>query len=417
MDDATFHALLSPDGQAALAAAAGLRPTEAAFLAAFETLRKRWPPALAKAALEIVLLRQKARTKFTLAPRMYFTREALEQASGEVVARYRAGRLAGYPTVLDLCCGIGADTIALAAANCRVSAHDWDPLRLAMAAENVAIHGLADRVTFTVSDVSTPPWRDEAAAFIDPGRRAGERRFLDPDRYQPPLGKVIAGLPAGFPLAAKVAPGIARSDRAKWDAEAEFISVDGELKECVLWFGPLRTASQRATVIRTSHSSQAEDGGVALLTGVGPSSGANLPSLTGKGDGGASLDVMPVEPREYVFDPDPAVIRADLLSQLAGQLAAAPVDHGVAFLTAHDAVQSPFAACYRVEHAAPFHVGKLREYCREYRIGRGTVLKRAVDLDTDEVTRKLKLDGPEHRWLVLVRVLGRAWAIVAERVG
>ena len=48
-------------------------------------------------------------------------------------------------------------------------------------------------------------------------------------------------------LAAKIAPGVAWSDLTRWDAEVEFISVEGELKECVLWFGPLRTAAFRAS--------------------------------------------------------------------------------------------------------------------------------------------------------------------------
>ena len=71
MDLATFHVLLTPDGQGALAAAAALRPAEATFLRCFEQLRKRHPPALAKAALETVLLRAKARDKFALADRLF----------------------------------------------------------------------------------------------------------------------------------------------------------------------------------------------------------------------------------------------------------------------------------------------------------------------------------------------------------
>src|SRR5207249_1266364 len=101
------QAILTPDGQAALAVAAALEPTEATFLKAFEKLRGRHPPPLAKAALETVLLREKARAKFALADRMYFTREALEQASGQAVSAYRAGRFAPCNFVLDLCCGVG----------------------------------------------------------------------------------------------------------------------------------------------------------------------------------------------------------------------------------------------------------------------------------------------------------------------
>src|SRR5687768_12083023 len=99
MDIATFHSLLSREGQAALAEAAKLDPTEASFLACFEQLRKRHAPALAKAALETALLRLKARDKFPAADRMYFTREALEQATSQPVARHRAKRFAGFERV------------------------------------------------------------------------------------------------------------------------------------------------------------------------------------------------------------------------------------------------------------------------------------------------------------------------------
>ncbi|HJZ60051.1 MAG TPA: hypothetical protein VKE74_34230 [Gemmataceae bacterium] len=387
MEYATFKALLTPDGQRVLADAAALAPTEAGFLAAFEKLRKRCSPALAKAALETVLLREKARAKFARADQMYFTREALEQSSGEAVSRYRAQRFAAFAAVLDLCCGIGADTIALAAVGCQVSAHDWDNLRLEMARENVAAHGLSERVMCAASDVLNPSLRGEAAAFIDPSRREGERRFLDPDRYQPPLGQVLARLPAAFPLAAKVAPGVAWADLGKYDAGVEFISVAGELKECVLWFGPLRCAARRASVLPGPYTLAAEE---------------------------SPPEPPPAEPQDYVFDPDPAVIRAGLLPLLAEQLDAVPVDHGVAFLTGLNLVRSPFAACHAVEHAAPFHLGKLRDYLRQRRVGRLRVLKRAVEMDVNEVTRKLKLDGPDHRVVVLTRSMGRPWVIVCR---
>jgi SAM-dependent methyltransferase len=387
MDLPTLRELLAPAGRAALADAAALAPTEAGFLGAFEKLRKRHPPALAKAALETVLLRHKARARFSTADRMYFTREALEQASGEVVSRYRAGRFGSYPAVLDLCCGIGADAIQLALAGCRVEAVDSDPLRLATAEANAAACGVGDRIRFHEADVLAAPLPAADAAFADPSRREGRRRFLDPDRYQPPLGDLLARLPPRFPVGVKIAPGVAWSDLGRFDAEVEFVSAGGELKECVLWFGPLRTAARRATVLPGAESLSAE---------------------------AAADDPPPSEPRGYVFDPDPAVIRAGLTGLLAAQLGAAAVDWGVALLTGPAPVRSPFAACYRVEHAAPFHLGKLRDYLRERRVGRVTALKRASELDVDEVTRKLKLDGPEHRVVILTRSGGRPWVIVGE---
>ncbi len=92
MNVETFRQLLAPAGQAALAEAAALAPSESAFLACFETLRKHYPAELVKAALEMAILRVKAHAKFTDADRMYFTREALEQATSEAVARHRCAR-------------------------------------------------------------------------------------------------------------------------------------------------------------------------------------------------------------------------------------------------------------------------------------------------------------------------------------
>lgn len=392
MDLPTFQELLTPTGQAALADAAALRPTEAGFLSAFESLRKKYPPPLAKAALETVLLRARARGKNPLWDRSYYTRESLEQASGEAVSRYRAERFRPFATALDLCCGVGTDATRLALAGCFVEAVDSDPLRLAMAAANAAAFEVSDRIQFHPGDVLTLPLPPADAAFVDPSRREGERRVLDPNRYLPPLGAVRNRFPSGFPLAAKIAPGVAWADIERLDAEVEFISLDGELRECVLWFGPLRSSSRRATVLTTATTH------------------------TLAADGPPPYPSTPGEVQEFVFDPDASTIRAGLLPVVADQLGAAPVDHGVAFLTGAEDKASPFVEAYRVELAVPFHVGKLREFFREHRIGRLTVLKRAVDLDVNEVTRKLKLEGADHRHLILTRSLGKTVAIIAEKV-
>lgn len=396
MDLPTFRQLLTPAGQAALAEAAD-RAESAELLAVQQALRKRHPPALARAAVETVDLRTRARAKFAAADRMYFTREAFEQASGGAVAAHRAGRLAAHPVVLDLCCGVGADTLALAA-GCRVEAVDADELRLAMAGANAEAVGVADRVRFHLGDILTMPLPPADAAFVDPSRRAGDRRLLAPERYDPPLGAVVGRLPPGFPLAAKIAPGVARADLARYDAEAEFVSVDGELKECVLWFGPLRAGGLRATVLVTPPP-RGEGSHVHTLAADRP------PPVP-----------PPAEVGAYLFDPDPAVVRADLVGLLAGQLGAAPTESGVAVLTGPTDVRSPFADGYRVEHAAPYHPGRLRDYLRSQGVGRLTVLKRAVELDANEVLRALKLGGPNHRHLILTRSGGKTVAVVAEEV-
>src|SRR5262245_20717083 len=125
--------LRSPAGQALMDDMAARDLGDAALLRELTRLREHYPPELARPAVEQTLLRQRARAKFYNADQLYFSREALEQASSTRVASQRAQRFAGYSHVADLCCGIGGDALALAAAGLQVTAVDQDMGRLALA--------------------------------------------------------------------------------------------------------------------------------------------------------------------------------------------------------------------------------------------------------------------------------------------
>jgi hypothetical protein len=389
VDLATFTELLEPAGQRAIADAGALAPTEATFLTAFEKLRKRHSPAVAKAALETVLLRTKARAKFTSAERMYFTREALEQSSGEIAARHRAKRFAGYGVVADLGCGIGGDALALASVGVFVHAVDRDSVPLAMARANATALGVVDRIRFEEADVLHVALPDARAAFTDPSRRTDRRRYLDPEDYSPPLSTLRSRFAANFPLAVKIAPGVSWGAIGRLDAEVEFVSVEGELKECILWFGPLRSAGRRATILPS---------GVTLS----PDHSPPLPPLS------------PV--RAFVYDPDPAVVRAGLAGELAELLEIEPIDETVQLFTSDDQIDSPFLTVYRIEMAARYHATALRQHLRGHGVGRVTIVKRGSMIDADELMGKLKLAGWEHRVVLLTRAAGEPVMIVGERL-
>ena len=387
MDLATFAQLLGPVGRSALTAATDLGPTVATYPALADRLGKHFPAALARAALDTVLLRAKARAKFTRADAMFFTREALEMATGEVVARHRAGRFAGFAAVADLGCGVGGDAIGLAAGGRGVRAVDSDPVLVRMAEANLAAYGL--RAEFAVSDVLTDPLPAADAAFADPGRRPGGRRRLSVDDSEPPLPALLARLPAGHPFGVKAAPGIPRADLGRFDAEAEFVSVGGELKECGLWFGPLQTARRRATVL---------PGGQTLAAAGEP---------PGMGYGGV---------RAYLYDPDPAVDRAGLVGLLADRLGAEGIDPEVAFLTADTLTPTPFATAYRVEEVLPADAKRVGAWLRARSVGRVTIVKRGALADAEAMAARLKLHGDGHRAVILTRAGGRSAAVLAERV-
>jgi SAM-dependent methyltransferase len=393
MELATFHELLSPAGQDLLARATALPDLrEETVLRALTALRRNAPHDLARAAVETVLLRRRAASKFAGAGAMYFTRDALEQASSERVARYRAARYAGCPVVADLGCGIGGDTIALAGVAGAVVAVDRDPLRLAMARANAEACGLGGRVRFMLADLraAAPALvRDAGAAFFDPARRtaAGVRTF-SVLAYEPPLSVLHEWLGLGTAprLGVKVSPGVdlAAIERLGLDCEVEFISVAGELREAALWFGPLRTAPRRATVLPGGDSMA---GPVASPATVAP-------------------------PGRYLIEPDPSVYRAGLLADLAARLGAWQIDREIAYLSADAPPHSPFARAWAVEEVLPFSVKGVRRRLRELGVGSVTVKKRGSPLDPQQFERMLRLDGTEHRTVVLTHAAGRPVAII-----
>jgi SAM-dependent methyltransferase len=380
MNRGTFDLLLSPKGQNALAAARELAPVEATFLGCFGKLAKQFDSELARAALETALLRRRAESKFTRAQQMYFTREALEQATSETVARHRAGRFTSMGRTLDLGCGIGGDTLALAAAT-SVMAIDNDDLRLAMARENVRAYGAT--ADFHKADGLT--WEGSIdAVFVDPDRRVGGRRQLSIESCEPLLSAVRERF-AGKPIAAKLAPGVPRNEIHALGGEAEFVSLDGELKECVWWHGPWATTRVRATVLPSGDSIASDDP-------------TPLPA--------------PDAPGKWLIDPGPAIVRAGLVGNLAERLDAWPLEPGIAYLTAEDFAPTPFARGWPIVAAMPFHKQILRDYFRAASIGRVNGMRRGVPIDPEELVRKMKLAGDRGAHLILCPHEGKPWAFV-----
>src|SRR5438067_1817483 len=96
--------LSTPAGRVILTEASSV---EAGLVAAIQRLRKSHSVWETSAAIELLELRSRAEAKFSRASEMYFTREGLEQSTGEAIARWRASFFPIGGTILDLCCGIG----------------------------------------------------------------------------------------------------------------------------------------------------------------------------------------------------------------------------------------------------------------------------------------------------------------------
>lgn len=407
VDAAALAFFRLPEGQRLLNMASESADT-AGLLRLQQQLRAEFPPAICRAALATVELRLHAREKFSQASQMYFDREGLEMATREEVANYRATRFAGCDSVVDLCCGIGGDTVALAT-HSRVIAVDTAPLRLEMARMNAVALGIdADRIVFVRADADGFLARADAA-FIDPARRRDGRRVRAAEAYSPPLSS-LEQLRRTIPLVVvKLAPGIRDSDLPA-DAEVEFISSARQCREALVSFPPLAPSLARSPVrspVRARRIATVLPGPHCLAE--------TLP---------ASPPAAVEAPGAYMHDPDAAVVRAGLVDRLATHLDAWRVDARSAYLTSDGGTPSPFAQVFRVMWEMPFNLKSLKQKLSLQGLRAEEIKKRHFPIEPDDLRRLLRVKGKSESnhgagrpiTLILTQIAQRPHAFVCERV-
>ncbi|MBK0419742.1 SAM-dependent methyltransferase [Leucobacter sp. CSA1] len=375
-------------------------------------------------------LRRRARGKFgALAERLLFTQAGLEQATRAPVAALHAERFrdAGCRTVADLGCGIGAESLAMLGAGLSVRAVELDPFTARLAEHNLtvaaAIHGAAGNALASPAvrigdaealgsalrasappaiaprpegDAARPPWSLDGVdgVFLDPARRTSghrdTRRLAAPEDYSPSLTFAF-GLAERFPTGVKLGPGLDR-ELIPDDAEAQWVSADGQLVETGLWFGSVARPGVRrsALVLRGDETAELTAAGDAPDPGHGPLG-------------------------EFLYEPDGAVIRARLIGLLAERIGARTVSDGIAYLSGERLVRTPFAQAFRIVEQLPAREKELRRALVARDVGVLEIKKRGADVDPAALRKRLRLRGSQSATLFLTRVSGRHVALLAER--
>lgn len=371
--------LLSDEGRAAVALAEALDLSPAARLRAAEAVRAASGPELGPLALEQALLRQRSRAKHPRGQDLWWTGPALEQASSYPVATHRARRFAG--PVLDLCCSVGGDLLALPDGSTGV---DLDEARLLLARANAEV--LGRRVRLVRADVTALPLPPYADVFVDPARRAGGRRVFDPRAYAPPLELVLSWRDRVRSLGAKVAPGI---DYGVLPAgvEVELVSLRGEVKEAVLWAGAARTGHGRTATLLPAGDVLVDDPVAAPV-------------------------VRP--PGPWLLEPDGAVVRAHLVEQVVAQVGGWLVDATIAYVCAESRVPTPYGKWFEVLEVLPFGLKPLRARLRAHDAGSLVVKKRGTAVEPEVLRSQLKLTGSREVTVVLTRAAGRQVAMIVR---
>lgn len=369
----------TPDVWAALADAPG---TELQVQAA---LRRRFPDRVVRGALNLAELRGKARVKFPQAERMWFDRQGLEQATADAIAQHKAARFSGR--VWDYCCGIGADALALAK-QCETIAVDRDPAACLLAKWNSELASPHLRPSIVCADVEQLPM-GSGFVHLDPDRRAAKStRVVRIEDYVPGVEFMTACTRHFAGGAIKLSP--AANFGGKFpDAEIELVSLHGECKEATVWFGELaRGEPWRATVLPAGETIAGHP--MDALADVGP------------------LD-------SYIYDPDPAVVRAGLIDLVADRLGLARLDGEEEYLTGDSPTDSPFVRGFAVVEELPNNPRAIRKFFRESAFGQLEIKCRRIPIPIEEMRRQIPLPGDQPAVLIFARVQGKARAIVCRR--
>ena len=303
--------------------------------------------------------------------------------------------------LLDLTCGLGSDSRALADAGLRPISFELDP-ETALAAR----HNLGERDGLLLrADATRRPLVAALPWMCDPDRRAegprGGGRSLDPEAWSPRWSDLLE-LWRGAPdavlklapatdwqaLDARLPAGLPRTWRA--------VGLGREALELALWTGAFAEEVPHAAEFWKPESGWSElrdDGGERELE---------------------ALDDEAAEAAPTIAEPHPTALRAGLLGVLARRHGLSPLGPGLAFLAGPEPAADPFLTRWRVVGRAPLGAKQVRRLLREWDVGPVSVKARGVGRSSQELEQELRGPGSRRGQLLVARLARRRRAFLVE---
>jgi hypothetical protein len=363
-------------------------------------LRREISAERARLLVEQADLRRRAAAKFgALAAQMFFTPILLEQATDICLARFKAARFSRWGEGLivnDYCCGIGGDMTGLATRGAYVG---WDRSETACLLASANLEVLTPyEARVCLGDVSllSPP-ADEAW-HVDPDRRAGGARTTKVELHLPGPDVIERWRQASPRGAVKLSPATEPPTAWATESEWEWISSGRQCRQLVIWFGELADAPGMRCATQLNP------------VGIGGRLGGSI-----TGHPGVPCEAADA-PRQYVFDPDPAVLAADLLGELAAKHGLQTLGPGGSYLTGDRLVDEPLLQGFAVQEFLPLRAASVQQTLAARGVGRIEIKKRGVSVEPEKFRRELKLRGSAETSVLLTRIGKREVAIIADRL-
>jgi SAM-dependent methyltransferase len=339
------------------------------------------------------MTRDKRTIKFTRP--IASNKEGLQLSTPEIVAAYIAKRLK-TDIIADLGCGVGGQVIFFARECKKVYAVERNPEKLEYAKKNCELYGVKN-VEFIPGDaleLSTIEMVSDAnIIFSDPARPLSEKeRTLS--NLEPPITEILKFYSGITPELAFHAPPQMPPSRIALDCECEYLSLNGQLNRLTLYFGALKQCERSAVVLPGETRLRSSDA-AAIKSG---------------------------DLKDYVYEPEPSVVKAELLNELAHAVAEKgdeilyyKGDAKRTLLTSSKLIGSPFFKdSYRVVGKTEMDVSVIKEILKSERAGK-VVLRFDIEPERYWDVRKKLEEGLSGTKTLHVFGFGKE-VVVAEKV-
>ncbi|CAB0813441.1 SAM-dependent methyltransferase [Corynebacterium diphtheriae] len=336
-----------------------------------------------RAAMELCASRTSAQGK--LPHDWLMCHDSAQQATPLAVAQQRAHRIhrvcGSEAIVHDVTCSIGTEGAAITDLGMAYHGSDLDMSRLLMARQNVP-NGL-----FFQADALKRASTSSDVIIADPARRAGGRRITKPDQLIPPLPQLVdhwrITTTTAAPMAIKCAPGL---DFQEWDGLVSVVSVAGGVKEACLYTPELSEGLTREAIM------------------IGPDQSVDV--LNDRHGG----EVPAGDPGTFIIDPDGAVVRAGLVQHYAARAQLWMLDEHIAYLTG-DLIPQGRSGFRFIEMVG---LKQLKSALVAHDAGSLEILVRGVDVDPDQLRKKLKLKGNTPMAVICTRIGRKGVALICH---
>lgn len=322
---------------------------------------------LAKWAWSQRTLRQKAKSRFPEAHKMFFDPERLEQATHSAIAGYHASKFPGGELVIDCTTGIGSDLIALGKRG-PVQGFEKSTSSAVYATLNAEALGVDAKVV--LGNCLEHEW-DAEYAFADPSRRIDGKRITELSDYQPNVTDLVAKM-KGLRLAGiKLSPLLSDAELESFGGRVEFVSFKGECREACIWLGQDVRPGVFAVLVLPDGTTE---------------------ELAQDDDLGTTH-----EAKAWIFDADPAAVRAHCL----GTFCVPMLGDSPGYLTGDQKLDSPWLKGYEVMATPRFDLSEIKKVIREHDLKTPEIKQRGTKQDLIKLQKQLKSSGKTPCALIL----------------